>query len=271
MMEIKEIKCKNCMTKSKLTDYVINPYTGCEHGCKYCYADFIRRFQNIKQEWGNFVYAKVNCPDLLEKELEKNKPGHIWLASVCDCYMPLEGKFKLTRKILEIIAKSPYKNKFTIEILTKSALVKRDFDLLKQLDVEVGCSINTLDEKASRLIEPLAACPKERINALKEAKKEEIKVYGFISPVLPGITDLEALFRELSFCDYVWVELLNTRKSIMDRFMPFIKKNFPDKIKDFDFAINNPEDYFKNIKEEVRRLEKKYNLKVREIVRHDKL
>ncbi len=143
-MILKEIKSKSCMVKSKLTDYVINPYIGCQHGCKYCYADFIRRFQHIKENWGDFVFPKVNCPELLEKELKKNKAGHIWLSSVCDCYMPLERKLKLTRKILKVINNSPYKNKFSLEILTKSSLVKRDFDLLKKLNAELGCSLNTL-------------------------------------------------------------------------------------------------------------------------------
>ena len=256
------------MNKSKLTDYIINPYTGCQHGCKYCYADFIRRFQGIKEKWGDFVYAKVNCVDLLEKELKKNKPGNIWLSSVCDCYMPIEKKFKLTRKILEIISNSPYKNKFSIEILTKSDLIKRDFDLLKELNVEMGCSINTLNEKVTKIIEPLASLPKQRIKALKEAKKIGIKVYGFISPVLPGITNLEELFKELNFCDYVWVELLNTRKPILNRLMPIIRKKFPNKVKDFEFAINNSEEYFQKLKKQARKLEKKYNLKIREIVRH---
>jgi len=268
-MKIKEIKVKTCLNKSKLTDYVINPYTGCQHGCKYCYADFIRRFQNIKDKWGEFVFAKINCPELLEKELAKNKPGNIWMSSVCDCYMPLERKFRLTRKILEKIANSPYKKKFSIEILTKSALVKRDFDLLKQLNVELGCSINTLDASASKLIEPFASPPLERIKVLREAKNQGIKVYGFISPVLPGITDLEEIFKELVFCDYVWVELLNTQKSILDRFMPFVRKIFPNKMRDFEFAMCSPEAYYAGLEKEIRNLEKKYNLKVKEIVRHN--
>jgi DNA repair photolyase len=95
------------MNKSKITDYVINPYTGCQHGCKYCYATFIRRFQNIKEEWGEFIFPKINCPDLLEKELATNKPGVIWMSSVTDPYTPIEAKYQLTRKILEKIAKSP--------------------------------------------------------------------------------------------------------------------------------------------------------------------
>lgn len=267
-MKIKNIQCKSCMTKSKLTDYVINPYTGCQHGCKYCYATFIKKFQGIKDKWGDFVYAKVNCPELLEKELKQNKPGHIWFSSVTDPYLPLEGKYRLTRKILETIAKSPYKKKFSIEILTKSALIKRDFDLLKQLDVEVGCSVNTLDSEISRIIEPLASPPQERIKTLKEAKKQGIRIFGFISPVLPGITNMEELFRELKFCSYTWVELLNTKRSVMISLMPVIKKNFPDKLIDFEFATKNPDKYYKEIREQVKVLEKKYGLKVKEIVRH---
>lgn len=267
-MKIKEIKAKTCMTKSKLTDYVINPYTGCQHGCKYCYAVFIKRFQNIKEEWGDFIYVKINCPDLLKKELEKNKAGHIWLSSVTDSYCPIEGKYKLTRKILDTIANSPHKNKFTIEILTKSALVKRDFDILKKLKVELGCTINTLDNKASKIIEPFASPPLERVKALKEAKKQGIKVFGFISPVLPGITNLEELFKELKFCEYVWVELLNIKKSSMDRLMPVIKKSFPEKLKDFEFIVNNYDKYYQRVKKEARELGKKYKLKIKDIVVH---
>ncbi len=267
-MITKEVKVKTCMTKSKLTDYVINPYTGCQHGCVYCYADFIRRFQNIKYKWGDFVFIKKNCPELLKKEIEKNKPGHIWLSSVCDCYMPIEAKYKLTRKILEILANSPYKKKFTIEILTKSALVKRDFDLLKQLNCEVGCSINTLNANFSKIIEPFASPPRERINVLKEAKKQGIKVYASISPVLPGITNLEELFKELSFCEYVWVEILNIRKPILNRIMPVIREKLPDKVKDFEFMIHNYEEYCNKIRKEVGILKKKYKLKVRDVVVH---
>jgi len=267
-MKIKELECKNCMAKSKLTDYVINPYTGCSHGCKYCYADFIRRFQNIDEKWGDFVYAKVNCPELLEKELEKNKSGNIWMSSVCDCYMPIEAKYKLTRRILEILANSLQGKKFSVEILTKSVLVKRDFDLLKRLNVDLGMSVNTLEEKYSKAIEPFASPPKLRIETLKEAKKKGIRVYGFISPVLPGITNLEELFKELSFCEYVWVEILNVKKSVLERLMPTIKKNFPELMKDFDFMIEHYDEYVGGVTKEARMLEKKYGLKIREIVVH---
>jgi len=268
-MIIKEIKCKTCMVKSKLTDYVINPYTGCQHGCVYCYADFIRGFQNIKEKWGDFVFAKVNCPDLLEKELEKNKPGNIFMSSVCDCYAPIESKFKLTRKILEIITKSKFKNKFTIEILTKSGLVKRDFDLIKKLNIELGISINSLDEKFSRVIEPFASSPKIRIETLMQAKKQGIKIFGFISPVTI-FTDLEKLFKELKEvgCDYVLVEILNIKKSVQDRMLPVIGREFPERFDEFKDMIDNYDDFCGKVEKEVRMLERKYGLKVREVVRH---
>lgn len=268
-MIIKEIKCKTCMTKSKLTDYVINPYTGCSHGCVYCYADFIKKFQNIKEPWGNFVYVKINCADLLEKELEKNSPGNIWMSSVTDPYLAIEGKYKLTRNILEIIASSKYKNKFTIEILTKSILIKRDFDLLKKLNVQAGVSVNNLDETISKVIEPFASPPKKRIEILKEARGEGIHVYGFISPVIPGITDLEEIFKELSFCEYVWVELLNTKNSILQKLNPVIRKNLPEKFKEFEEGIKNYGVYCKKIEEDVEKLSRKYALGVKEIVRHN--
>jgi len=268
-LKIKEIKSKNCMTKSKLTDYVINPYTGCSHGCKYCYADFIKRFQNISEKWGEFVFAKGNCPELLEKEVVKNKPGHIWMSSVCDCYMPQEEKFKLTRRILEILIKS--KSKFSIEILTKSALVRRDFDLLKKLNVELGMSVNNTDEKTAKIIEPFASSPEERIKTLMLAKEQGIKTFGFISPVLPGISDLEAVFSKLKKAgvSYVWVELFNMRKSAVDKMLPVYKKYFPSKLAEFEQAFDNQGTWHEKMRREVRELEKKYGLKVKEVVVHE--
>jgi len=267
-MLVKEVTAKSCMTKSKLTDYVINPYSGCQHGCKYCYAVFMKRFLDAKEDWGQFIYVKMNCPELLKKELDINPPGTIFMSSVTDCYSPIESKYMLTRKILETIKDSPSKKKFHIEILTKSALVKRDFDLIKDLDIELGMSINTLDDAAARFIEPFASLPRIRLQVLKDAKAQGIKVYGFISPVIPGITDLEILFKELSFCDYVWVELLNTRPNYIEKLMTALKEHYPKSFEGVDYAIKNPEEYYAKIKDQVDELSKKYELKVRKVVAH---
>jgi len=269
-MIVKEINSKSCLSKSQLSSYVINPYVGCEHGCKYCYAVFMKKFQNISEAWGEFVYPRINCPDLLRLELKKKKPGDIWLSSVTDPYQSLEARYRLTRRILETIVRSPYRPKFTFSLLTKSALFARDLDLLKELAVEIGCSVNTLNEHAARIIEPHASPPHERIAALKKAKELGLTTYAFLSPVLPEITDLNDLFRELSFCNYVAVELLNTKEYILNRLIPVLKEHFPDSAQSIYSLMRNPDSYFRTIKSQVAELSRKYNLEVRYLIRHDR-
>jgi DNA repair photolyase len=267
-MKIKEIEVKGCLVKSKLTDYTINPYTGCSNSCKYCYADFIKRFQNISEKWGEFVFVKINCDMLLKKEIYRSKGGHIFLSSVCDCYQSIEEKYGLTRKILEIILLQ--KKKFSVEILTKSSLVRRDFDLIKKLEGELGMSVNQLDEDVSKIIEPLASVPSERINVLKEANEYGIRTYGFISPVLPGITNLDEVFREMKKAgvEYVWVELFNMRKVAIDKMKIVYERYFSDKFGDFEWAVANKKEWQEKVKDEAMVLEKKYNLRIREVVMH---
>jgi DNA repair photolyase len=118
------------------------------------------------------------------------------------------------------------------------------------------------------MIEPCASTPTERIKVLKDAKDAGIRVFGFISPVIPGITKLDELFRELSFASYTWVELLNTTPAAMGRLMPVLRKHFPEAVPKIDFAINHEDDYYRNLEKEIRLLEKKHGFKVREIVRH---
>ncbi|MFH1752201.1 MAG: radical SAM protein, partial [archaeon] len=131
-MKVNKINCKTILTSCKITglNYSINPYVGCEHGCKYCYADFMKRFTNHKEPWGEFIDIKVNSPEILKLELAKNPKGTVWFSSVTDPYQPVEAKEKLTRKLLEIMLNSG--SKLQPEILTKSSLVSRDFDLLQQ-------------------------------------------------------------------------------------------------------------------------------------------
>ena len=128
-MNIKEIKVKDYLTKSNLpaSDYVINPYVGCTHACKYCYASFMKRFTGHKEEWGTFIDIK-RCDK--EIDLKKLKGKTVFMSSVTDCYNQFEEKYQLTRKILEQLIKAKAK----INISTKSKLVLRDIDLLKQIE-----------------------------------------------------------------------------------------------------------------------------------------
>lgn len=103
-MKIKEILSKTILSASKIHDYVINPYIGCEHGCQYCYARFIKKFTGHNEPWGQFVDIKTNASDLLQIEIKKKKPGTVWVSGLCDPYQPLEAEYKLTRKCLAILA-----------------------------------------------------------------------------------------------------------------------------------------------------------------------
>jgi len=184
LLKTRIVRAASILNKSKIYDYCLNPYTGCEHACRYCYARlFIRRFSGHREPWGEFVDIKFNAPLLLEKQLQKSRKGKIWISSVTDPYQPLERKFMLTRKCLEILSKTT----FPVVIQTKSALILRDLDLITCFkDIEVGFTITTDDERISRLFEPHASRVKERLEALEKVHEKGIKTFAFIGPILPG-------------------------------------------------------------------------------------
>ena len=186
-MIIKEIQSKSILSVSKVYPYVINPYTGCQHNCLYCYARFMKRFTGHQEPWGQFVDVKMNAPDLLKLEIPKKKTGRVWISGVCDPYQPLEGKYKLTRQCLELLAQ----NDWPVVVQTRSALVLRDIDILqKGKDFEVGFSITTADDSVRKLFEPNAPPIKERVRALDELHRAGIRTYVMIAPMLPGAESL---------------------------------------------------------------------------------
>lgn len=226
-MVIKEVQVKGIITKSNLpdADYVVNPYVGCQHACTYCYAEFMKRFTNHSEEWGSFVDVKINALDVLG-DIEKVRGKKVLFSSVTDPYHPIEARYKLTRKLLQaLIPAQP-----SIEILTKSRMVTRDIDVLKQYDdVVVGVSISTLDNDVSRSIEPLTALPELRLDAIEKCKEAGLKTYVFLSPIFPGITDVEKIVEKASpYVDYFMFENLNLRPLNKDRIMKYIKENHSD-------------------------------------------
>jgi DNA repair photolyase len=211
-MRVHEIASKSVLTKSKLpeADYCINPYVGCTHGCVYCYARFMRRFTNHREPWGEFLDVKANAEEVLRKELARvRQPGVALLGSVTDAYQPAERKYKITRALLAALVET----QFSVSILTKSDLVLRDLDLLKQLEhCTVGLTITTLDEDVRRHLEPGASSIAKRLNALRVLHENGIANYVFIGPILPYFTDLRAIFGAVrGIVDNVWAEALNIR------------------------------------------------------------
>jgi DNA repair photolyase len=184
MVKVKEVKAKSILNRSKIFDYCLNPYTGCQINCAYCYARlFMRRYSGHSEPWGEFVDVKVNAPEILKKQLDKAKRGTVWISSVCDPYQPLEGKYRLTRSCLKELAKKD----FPVNIQTKSKLVLRDVDLLQEFKaIEVGCTITTDDEQVAKLFEPGAASVEERLRALETIHASGVNTFAFVGPVLPG-------------------------------------------------------------------------------------
>ncbi len=203
-MIVREIESKTILSASKVYDYVINPYVGCQHACSYCYARFMKRFSGHKEPWGQFVDAKINAVELLRKEIGRKKKAKVWVSGVCDPYQPLEKKYQLTRRCLEILAQ----NDWPVVIQTRSALVLRDVDILKGApNFEVGFSITTADDHIRSLFEPSAPPIPERLRALGELHRLGIRTYAMIAPILPGA---EPLPKHLDGkVDYILMDRMN--------------------------------------------------------------
>ncbi len=203
-MKIREILVKSVLSRSKVFDYALNPYVGCQHGCTYCYARFMKRFTGHKEKWGEFVDVKINAPELLKKEIKRKRVGRVWISGVCDPYQPIERRYDLTGRCLKILLE----NNWPVTIQTKSPLVLRDLEILKKsMEVEVGFTITTADERIRRIFEPGAPPIKERIRALDRLHSEDIKTYAMIAPILPGS---EGLVNGLKgVVDYVLIDRMN--------------------------------------------------------------
>jgi len=206
MLAVKETQAKSVLNKSQIFDYCVNPYTGCQVNCRYCYAAlFMKRYSGHKEAWGEFVDVKVNAPDVLRKQLLRAKRGTVWISSVCDPYQPLEAKYELTRRCL----KELLEKQFPVNIQTKSKLVLRDLDLLTEFkEIEVGFTITTSDEKIAKLFEPGASSVSERLKALEKLRTSGIKTFAFIGPLLPG--DPEKLVADLAgLVNRVFIDRMN--------------------------------------------------------------
>jgi len=204
MILVKEIQSATILSNSQVYPYVINPYVGCQHNCTYCYARFMKRFTGHKEPWGQFVDVKINAPDLLKKEITRKKPAKVWVSGVCDPYQPLERKYAITRKCLEILAQ----NDWAMVVQTRSPLILRDADVLgRGKYFEVGLTVTTADDRIRSIFEPHAPPIEERINVLDALHKAGIKTYAMIAPILPGAEGLAELLA--GKIDYVIMDRMN--------------------------------------------------------------
>lgn len=255
-MIVREINCKSLLNESKLADYCINCYVGCEHACKYCYADSItRRFSQHTNPWGKFVDVKVNAPEVLKTEIGRKKKGSVFLSSLTDPYQPLEKKYQLTRRCLEILLE----HQFPIVIQTKSSLVLRNLDLIKQFkDREVGFTLTSLDEEVRKDFEPCSSTVEEKLEAIRILKENGIKVYVFFGPVLPYLSDknLEEFFETMEKLkvDEVLVDRLNLKPNIWNSLSSVLEENYPELVEKWREILFSKNDYYKQLKERIEKI-----------------
>lgn len=186
--------CKSALGRSGIPgmDWCLNPYVGCTHGCVYCYASFIEKFNTRPEPWGTWAEPKCNIARVLAGELSRPRSGRVQISSVTDGWQPMERKAELTRGCLKVLAVSG----LDVSILTKSDLVTRDADILTSFggllgdgSVKVGFSVCTLSDELAALIEPGAPPPSRRMAALKALSAAGVQTWVFIAPALPGISD----------------------------------------------------------------------------------
>ena len=248
---LREVDTKNIMTKSTLPvgGYSVNPYVGCTHGCRYCYASFMKRFTGHTEAWGTFLDVK-RWPAI--KNSQKYKGQRVVIGSVTDGYLPQEEIFGNTRRFLEQMKDSGAE----ILICTKSDLVVRDIDLLKEMGkVTVSWSINTLDESFQSDMDKAVSISR-RLKAMKQIYNAGIRTVCFISPVFPGITDFEAIFNRVKdMCDLVWLENLNLRGGFKKEIMGYIQEKYTHLFPLYD-AIYNKKDrsYFQSLEKKAEQL-----------------
>lgn len=256
------ITCKTILTKTKLSKahYVLNPYFGCTHACVYCYAEWMNHTRLGEKTWGKFVDVKENAMDLLQKEKHKIKPGQeVFMASITDVYQPIEKSCQLTRQALRILLEQ----QAAVSILTKSDLVVRDMDILRQMkQVEVGMSINCIDQEIVSVLEPGTISIQRRIEALKTLKEANISTYVMMSPLIPYCSKLEPIFKQITpYVDYVLGEILNLKVTNMEKWeqamWKVVGKEKTEKIK----YLCGQSSYLYGAKNEFERLCEKYHVK----------
>ena len=257
--------------------WTINPYRGCEFGCKYCYARYTHEYMEL--DGGNFerkIYVKGNAGALIERDLRDKKiwGEHIAIGTATDPYQPAEQEYRVTRSILKQMAA---REGLSVSITTKSNRVVGDIELLKQISerssLSINLSVTTVNARLARLLEPRAPRPDLRLDAVRRLRDAGIDAGVLAMPVVPGITDgeeaLDSLARSARDAGALWFagRVLFLMPSALQQFIPFVQAKFPRLARRYrDWYVrhgNAPEAYRCEITERLDGLRKKYGFDVR--------
>ena len=254
--------------------WTVNPYRGCEFGCKYCYARYTHEYMELEgSEFESKIYVKQDAGPLAERDLgcERVWGEHIAIGTATDPYQPAEKEFGATRAILERMAE---REGLSISITTKSNQVLRDVELLQKIAAKSALSVNlsvtTVKTRLARLLEPRAPRPDLRLEAVQKLREAGITAGVLAMPVLPGLTDsekdLDALAKAVSETGAQWfaANVLFLMPASLRQFIPFLEEKFPKLVKRYGAWYgrygNAPEEYRKEIAERVEKLRRKYAL-----------
>ena len=278
MVKFIEVEAKNILTKHKFRDnwfwdrYAINPYRGCQFACNYC--DAITEKYLVHKDFRDFsriIYVKKNAPELLEEEVEKIKPDVVAMSGVTDSYQPAEKKYELTRKILEILAK----HKFSVHIITKSDLVVRDVDMLKEIAKQTWCTVSltiiTFNQRLLPHLEPFAPSPEKRLETVKKLNEEGVQAGVDFTPIVPflldGLDNIEEVIKRTSECaKYILIGAgMTLRSNQRIRFLESLRKNFPELLEKYVNLYNKktspPKNYTLRLNKSAFEFCRKYGIK----------
>jgi DNA repair photolyase len=255
--------------------WTINPYRGCEFACKYCYARYTHEFMEMRDgiDFEQKIYAKQHAAELLRQELRKVKRGEdIAIGTATDPYQPIEKKLEITRAILQELTRH---SGLELGIVTKSAMVVRDIDLLKEISkqnhISVSFTVTTLNADLARILEPRAPRPDLRLDALRSLRDAGIRAGVICAPVLPGITDspkqLEAVVKAAAEnkAVHIYANPLFLKPCSAAVFLPFLKEHFPKLVPEYEKRFKDraflPAAYRKRISGLMAQLKEKYGIR----------
>ncbi|MBD5559514.1 MAG: radical SAM protein [Clostridia bacterium] len=264
-IRIQEKQCRSILTASRLPGggYSANPYTGCEHACRYCYASYMSKFSGHTERWGTYVDVK-QWESAGRLERLRDKP--VFLSSVTDPYQPAETVYGRTRALLEELAPSGCR----LSVVTKSDLAVRDLDLISQFpDAVVAWSVNTLDEEFRQDMDAAASIG-SRLEAMRAFHEAGVRTACFAAPIFPGITDLEALFEALrGRADEVWLDRLNLRGPSRQVILRYIREKWPGLLPLYEaIYLEGDPVYWAQLDRVVSRLEGRLPFKLRSFIGH---
>jgi len=239
---VREVRCRSVLNRGGIDDYSFNCYTGCEHGCGYCYARFMQRFHPHAEEWGRFVDVKVNAVEALARQVRRLPPGDVFTCSACDGWQPVEEHYRLTRECCRLLLDAG----FRLSILTKSRLVLRDMDVFQGRRVRLGVTITTADEHWARIWEPAAASVAERAEVLRQAKAAGCDTSVMFGPLLPEISDTDAALAEFFGLaaelrvDRIWTDVLNPRPRVWTSVQEVLRRHSPPLLEHYRRILFDP-------------------------------